>query len=571
VRAHKLTLAPILLLLGAAVASGADASFQCTATAGVPPQLRAEGLTELVADVLLTCFGGQPLALGAQIPTIDITIMLNTGVTSRLLNTGGVTGASEALLMVDEPQSATYTGAPYGSTLPQIYCGHPSEGAGAGGCTEYTGNTNTSSGVPGGVPVASNPNTGPGGTFNSAPLTAGANVFQGIAGGSSVVFHGIPVEPPAGGTDTFRVFRITNVRVDAFQIAGPSVTPVSALINSTAGFPITNALSPVGYVSSSLQTAIASPYSSGNSGLASATTLRQCQFYPPSGNTPVALETLVFTEKTGSAFKVRGSTSQNLPGQVFTNMESALTVGAVTGTTPGGTAIAGYADWGTRLKAVFTNIPQGISLYVSTVNLNSSYNAPMGSVAHAGSLTGSPFAQLITGETAPDSGPSTTLADNFTAWAPVVSAVGTATGSVTGTTAAGAIPYAPLTIVNGTATAVWEVVNSIQNNPDTLAFEVFGVQASDPSHHLPTAPASMQVRMGYAPDQTQGAFQLADGMSASNALGILRFANLTDPQTAAVTVVCDSTPALSPWALAVLAALMLIMGALLMRRRWMVS
>jgi hypothetical protein len=61
--------------------------------------VRAEGIAELLGDLLMTCTGGTPTSAGAQVPTINITIALNTQVTSRLITTSGVL-VSDALLLI---------------------------------------------------------------------------------------------------------------------------------------------------------------------------------------------------------------------------------------------------------------------------------------------------------------------------------------------------------------------------------------------------------------------------------------------------------------------------------------
>src|SRR5438045_9709703 len=78
-------------------------SLQCIANAGVPPTVRSEGLTELVGDIVLNCQGGTPTPVGFFIPQANITIFLNTQVTSRLLNSSN---QSEAILSIDEPTAA---------------------------------------------------------------------------------------------------------------------------------------------------------------------------------------------------------------------------------------------------------------------------------------------------------------------------------------------------------------------------------------------------------------------------------------------------------------------------------
>jgi len=75
----------------------------CTTTNGaVTPTVRADGYTELAGDIVIVCSGGAPLAIGSPIPTANITIFMNTAVTSRLLQATTAGNASEALLLIDE-------------------------------------------------------------------------------------------------------------------------------------------------------------------------------------------------------------------------------------------------------------------------------------------------------------------------------------------------------------------------------------------------------------------------------------------------------------------------------------
>ena len=169
---------------------------------------------------------------------------------------------------------------------------------------------------------------------------------------------------------------------------------------------------------------------------------------------------------------------------------------------------------------------------------------------------------LISSETAADTGPSTTLANNFTPWVPAVAQTGASSASVTGAAAASPVGFAQLTISNGAASAVWEVVNSKPNALENFAFEVFVVQTGG----VPQAPSTMVVNMSYAPDPTQGAFTLAAGMQASSTLGIGRFADSSTTQTALSIVAPASVPALSPWAAGALAVLLAAIAAILARR-----
>jgi hypothetical protein len=73
-------------LASAQIGGGSSAgALQCTANVAVTPQLRAEGYNDATGDIVLTCTGGQTLAHQAPIPQANITVYLNTAVTSRLI------------------------------------------------------------------------------------------------------------------------------------------------------------------------------------------------------------------------------------------------------------------------------------------------------------------------------------------------------------------------------------------------------------------------------------------------------------------------------------------------------
>src|SRR5260370_10902748 len=97
------------------------------------------------------------------------------------------------------------------------------------------------------------------------------------------------------------------------------------------------------------------------------------------------------------------ATSKNIPGGIL-NSES----NSVYGLTAGGKT-AGLADYGTRLKATFNNIPAGLRIFVSTSNVNNAATfvpAPAvvgGSAANQNAPAGYiGYAQLVNGETTSD-------------------------------------------------------------------------------------------------------------------------------------------------------------------------
>jgi hypothetical protein len=106
----------------AASASAQEAPFACITSAGVTPIARAEGLSEMVGDLLLSCTGGIPTAPGNPVPQFNITVFLNTNITSKVLSTqlttfgdGQSAALNEALLIIDEPNSPSSPGVQCGA------------------------------------------------------------------------------------------------------------------------------------------------------------------------------------------------------------------------------------------------------------------------------------------------------------------------------------------------------------------------------------------------------------------------------------------------------------------------
>jgi hypothetical protein len=544
---RKWILALVALTLFAGLAGAqSTGALQCNAQAAVTPQLRSEGLTELVGDILIVCTGGTSLPTGASIPTANITVYMNGTVTSRLLGTNSVSNASEALLLVDEPGS---NGPQPGNTVPQTLCTTPAQGAGTNGCTQTVSGTGTPIASTGNQCVGSASANGCTATASGSP---GANVFQGIVSGGSVTFFGVPVQPPVSSGAT-RTYRITNIRVNANGITGGGPIPANAVaalsISGSTSLPIANSTLTVGYISGSLSTSANKAYSTSSG----PTSFSQCQSQPAGGSTPVAAATLRFSELQGSAFKQRGPVTsatnfpaQNIPGQIYSD-ESGFVAPYLTSTSSGtgSTTIAGLADWGTRLKAVFSNIPSGVSLFVSVNNLNSGANGP----AAAPPALGTSFASLVVSETSPDTGynpPATWTGTQQNPIAgtntglPLISQTGTVTNSnaLTGSV----IGYAPLTVVNGSATAVWEVVNSIPNQIENYDFAVYITYSANVASNLPTpSPApGMTVAMSYAPIPTQLGGSLTTWGQASSSLGIPRFADTSTAKSVLTISICQT-------------------------------
>jgi hypothetical protein len=484
-------------------------SFTCNAINGaVTPTLRSEGITELVGDIVLQCTGGTNLALGAQIPQANITVFLNTQITSRLMGNSTGNNASEAVLFIDDPNT---TEGGYGPTVPITLCTTPGTG-----CIEWVGNSTVAGGA--GVPVATNPNTGTNGVFSPTQLAPGPNTFQGIINpdGKSVTFFGVPVMPPVTA-GLIRQFRITNVRANATAIPAGANTPgnVQALISiSGSSFvPLTNSQIVVGYVIPGLNASLRTAANDG--GVDSATRAFQQCFDASKGKLAAVLR---YRSNFGTAFKTRvlatanntgqdATAVQNVPGSANNAVsESGFIFGGNQGNIVGtplvptsinsGSRVAGLADFGTRFKAVFNNIPAGVSIWVSTANLNGTAQ-----MTSPGNSTTTSFAQLIVSDTSPENGSA----------APVL----TATGS------SGSVQYVAFTPAAGTnsVTAVWEVINSnVNQNNQTFDFATWVAYTPNIASNVPASPGAITVSLSYAP--------ISSTFSASSSATIPRFIDL---------------------------------------------
>jgi len=497
--------------LAAAQGTGGQTQLTCSTNVTATPQLRAEGYTEATGDITITCTGGPTSAVGAAIPQVNITIFLNTQVTSRLL---GSSNQSEALLLIDEPGSATLPaavgpGQPFGPQASQTVCATPTSG-----CPEVVSSVVGVGGPFNGLPVNVATNAAQGTTAS----VNGFNVFQGIVNSNSVTWFGVPVLAP-GTTGITRTFRFTNIRANASALSGGSAagaTPViaSIAVSNTAALPITNPTPTVGFVQPGLTT-----------NASSAVALQQCN-----STTRSFVATLTYSENFGSAFKTRvTSTSnstnasqsfnspnvvgvtgqQNVPGTIY-NSESNFIQPNVTGNG----WVAGLADFGTRLKATFNNIPTGMRLFVSVNNVLNGNAGPATSPVTPGDAETISWAQLVTSETAVDGNANG-------GFFPSVGASSNSVGS------GAAIQVAELGVTNGSATAVWEVVNTNPNSNESFRFGVFTTYTANVSQNSPPA-GTATVNMSFAP--TPPAFTTSSGAAASGSLNIPRF--IQDPNAA---------------------------------------
>jgi len=465
----------VFALMGAASAfaqTNAGNSLQCTANAGVPPAVRAEGYTELTGDLVVTCTGGDP----AQPFNANFQLFLNTNITSRLL----ADGTSEALLMIDEPGLAR-TAVGGGAGTPTPFCVSPGPSS-----------NNT-------MGVACNPATA-GVTNQVGTYTVFKGARQIGSPENIVVWQGIPVVPPGSNT---RTFRITNVRANAAGLGSSQTlipTQIVAYISvSPSGtLPIDNPQQTVGFVQQGLIFDTRNCGDTGGPGSGGSTAF-QCRSVnesrfndasggglPSNGGSVDTIFGLRFREAFQTAFKPRIMPGQeeSIPNVVY-NSES--------GFVHTGLAGVGTADTGTRLAARFVNIPANVRLFVSTTQVT----GPSSTSAAANLVSTDPSG--AGGGTFPPSGTVTlNCSSSITSAASEVS------------------------IVNGTGVAVWEVTAADQSNNESFFFQVGYAYKANASLGQP-ALGQAQVIGNLAPFYTT-----ANAGTAGSGLNIPRFTGRTE-------------------------------------------
>jgi len=546
-------------LAGAQVQGGGGVgSLACTASVAVPPQLRQEGLTELIGDIVLTCTGGASLPNGSVIPTANITVSLGTNVTSRIggspvsINGGPAQNISDALLLIDEPGSGLIPTIPgTGPGAAQTPCigssgTFPLSGAGPGGCVQVVQNATVPNTGGGTIPTMLSCNS-----FNSAgnctATSAPANMYLGLVNTNQVTFAGIPVLPPVTSGST-RVYRMTNIRANVNGLGGGLLNGITQLVASVAisgstSLPVNNPVIVAGFIQPGLSTSFAAGTVSGVTNQ-----FLQCNSVSLGNENASFVGALKFSENFGTAFKTRvapgppppgspnfngqagvGTALQNIPGVIY-NSESGFITPLFTSTFTGGFLTGaeevGLADYGTRLKAVFNNIPAGVHVYVTVTNLSSTVTGNVttlagGNTPNPGAGSSSSYALLVNGETTPDGNGSV----------PLISPT-TSTGS-----GAGIIALAEVLQSNGSGTAVWEVLNT---NPATEESFVFGVWTSYTANQNANSPAvgTATVNQSFAP--TPPAFSATAGASASSSLSLPRFADTSTSRNLLSITLCQT-------------------------------
>lgn len=316
-----------LFLLGAALAvfpaSGWAQGMTCTTTPPAASTVRQGGVAELAGDIVINCTGGTPVTSGA-FPTINISMFFNTAVTSRIV-AAATPPISEAVLLVDNPAPAV-----------QAPCV---------------------------TPVCNNTD----------------NVFQGrYESFNSLSWSNIPVNPP--GPNGTRVLRFKNVRLNTNSLPSSGAAIVFLSVTGTTVANFVNPQQTVATVRTGVTAELRNAAGTAVTGPQAFVTCTgnnvdlagnpAAQYTSPGGRSLL----LTFSEATGSpnAFKKRNAAttpadpgalgSQNEPLQNLPN-ESGFS--NLSFPTTNGLNRIGVADTGTILRAVFSNIPANVRLFVT--------------------------------------------------------------------------------------------------------------------------------------------------------------------------------------------------------------
>lgn len=341
----------------------------CTGEAN-PNNARPEGVTELMGDVVVVCTGGTPTPAGQPIPLYDVTVQLNTNITSRLMTgTSASGGLSEAVLAIDEPW-------PGANAVPANAGPRPGVAMTQLGCVANNNTNCATSGTGGGV--------GASGPYNGSP--GYPNLFQGSwmpGSPEAITWTGVPIDPP--GTQQQRTIRLTNIRANASVFPPGTVSTTSQITATVQLVPESQNptlgpfVEPVAFVFSGL-VACSNFQSSANStnnfmiqvweGYPAAFRPRNFAQYGPTGagGTNTAIVAMPIPSSSANGL-------QNVLGYAY-NSESGFVTGALGLLNDGtSTGAIGLADTGTEISFQLSNVPNGAAVQVP----NTIYIYPYGS------------------------------------------------------------------------------------------------------------------------------------------------------------------------------------------------
>lgn len=240
----KFNFIPAAALLTAGICLPARAQVACVVNSATVLLDRAEGNTEPLGDMVLICTGGTPTPAGDPVPQVNITVFLNTNLTSKITAASGATSFNEALLLIDEPNRLVSPTINF-TAHPLLNCGQagaPDKGPSGPGVCEIVSTGNPAQTYDG-TPYGNATGICTSGAVNITVVPAAnygcgrPNAFQGrMSGTNVVVFNGVPFDPPGAGE---RILRITNLRADSALLtpSTPIIAEVAVQGSSSITFP----------------------------------------------------------------------------------------------------------------------------------------------------------------------------------------------------------------------------------------------------------------------------------------------------------------------------------------------
>jgi len=490
-RKWLLTLAVVGLMLGVG-SSVANAQITCAATAGVNNIVRAEGITELLGDLILNCTSTvNATTFGAPIQQTNFQLSINTNITSRIVSTTG--NISEALLLIDEP----YPAAGGGNPPPPIGNLPSATNAQAQLACPATNNTNCQI-------ISKGAGIGTTGNYNGS--TGHPNIFQGYQNGvNTIAWNGVPVDPP--GTSGARILRFTNIRANAFQLGVSSTlvpTQIFALISLNGSTNLTVNQNSTGTAIGTVIPGLLQPPTVALGSIPGPASYQQCNsvntYLIPtlgvsptdSGITVTATEGFAYSFKPqnyGQYYNVRYAAApdylapgqlylQNVPGFSY-QTESGFAPAVVGLTQPSsGTEVVGYADHGTQIQFTVSGISSGVTLYApSYVYLTGNYGG------------GTPIGMAVLVSQSSVAGGAFATTTNI----PVVLAPSV---GVNGTPV-------PVSSSGASATLVYEIYYSDPNVQESIAIPISVSYTSNTASNIP-APTTTPTTVGveFSPQST---------------------------------------------------------------------
>jgi len=487
---RKIFLALAVLMIASVSASAqVILPLSCVAQAAGTPSIRAEGVTELAGDVLIICNGGTPKAFNENLPQVNIQVFTSPSIniTSRLLtgSSPGTASFSEALLFIDEPTPSKQTIC--GSTAyPYSIPSGSGQSIISGVCGNHLGSGTNPAGI--GTYDPDNPSL-LGGTRG--------NTYQARQpAANTLIWQGVPFDPP--GSLTSRILRLTNVRLNASQLGVPSgaQASVSLVISTSASgvsnpiaLPITNPAPTVAIAQNSLTFSVVDAdtclqcenankdFFNDNSKVLGGTTscdgdimrLRYQELFPSvfrrrniaGGGSVTATTPPTPENQYVLGFPFETETGYYRKDANGSRWESTVLNGSKVSGDSSGTL--GLADHGTRLIARFNNVQNGIQIWVEN-------DAPVVSI-QGGNLSST----VATGRARLTS----------------TDANGAGTFSATSTTTSSpGYPVNQVSVVGGTGSAVWEIINADTTAIERVNIKVFVAYLANTTNNLPSLGAA---------------------------------------------------------------------------------